>query len=234
MRLVADSPGRFTLKSLLGIKIGMTQVLDAAGVATPVTIIQAGPCYVTQVKTIDSDGYEAIQVGFREIKEKRLSKGQQGHLGLLKSDKKHPSRKRNAGVPAVRYLREFRAKSVADYQLGQQLTVEQFEPGDRVDVTGKTKGRGFTGTVKRHGFSGGVRTHGQSDRHRAPGSIGAASGTAHVFKGKRMSGRMGNARFTAQNLEVVRIDADKNLIAVKGAIPGAKGGFVIIRDAVKS
>ncbi|MCB8967563.1 MAG: 50S ribosomal protein L3 [Ardenticatenaceae bacterium] len=222
------------LKGLLGIKIGMTQVMDEAGVVTPVTIIQAGPCYVTQVKTNDTDGYEAIQVGFREIKEARLTKGEKGHLGLLKSDKKHPKRKRNAGVPAVRYLREFRAKDTADYKVGQQLTVEQFAPGDRIDVTGKTKGRGFAGTVKRYGFRGGVRTHGQSDRHRAPGSIGAASGTAHVFKGKRMAGRYGNVRFTAQNLEVIRIDTEKNLIAVKGSIPGAKGGFVVIRDAAKS
>ncbi|MCA9957824.1 MAG: 50S ribosomal protein L3 [Chloroflexota bacterium] len=222
------------LKGLLGIKIGMTQVMDEAGVVTPVTIIQAGPCYVTQVKTNGTDGYEAIQVGFREIKEARLTKGEKGHLGLLKSDKKHPKRKRNAGVPAVRYLREFRAKDTADYKVGQQLTVEQFAPGDRIDVTGKTKGRGFAGTVKRYGFRGGVRTHGQSDRHRAPGSIGAASGTAHVFKGKRMAGRYGNVRFTAQNLEVIRIDTEKNLIAVKGSIPGAKGGFVVIRDAAKS
>jgi large subunit ribosomal protein L3 len=222
------------LKGLLGIKIGMTQVLDETGAATPVTIIQAGPCYVTQVKTTSTDGYEAIQVGFREVKETRLTKGQKGHLGLLKSDKKHPKRKRSAGVPAVRYLREFRAKDVVDYKVGQQLTVDQFAPGDRIDVTGKTKGRGFAGTVKRYGFRGGVRTHGQSDRHRAPGSIGAASGTAHVFKGKRMPGRYGNVRFTAQNLEVVRIDTEKNLIAVKGSIPGAKGGFVVIRGAAKS
>ncbi|RMD55637.1 MAG: 50S ribosomal protein L3, partial [Candidatus Thermofonsia bacterium] len=128
----------------------------------------------------------------------------------------------------------FRTSSVGDYELGQQLNVEQFEIGDRVDVVGRTKGRGFTGTVKRYGFGGGPKTHGQSDRWRAPGSIGATSGTGHVFKGKKMSGRSGNVRFTSQNLEVVRIDAEKNLIAVKGSVPGPKGSLVVIRDAAKS
>jgi large subunit ribosomal protein L3 len=222
------------VKGLLGIKVGMTQVFDEQGVVTPVTVIKAGPCYVTQIKTEKTDGYEAIQVGFEEVKEKRLSKGQKGHLGLLKPDNKHPRRRKLSGVPSVRYLREFRTKAAADYELGQQLTVEQFEIGDRVDVSGKTKGRGFAGVVKRHGFGGGIKTHGQSDRHRAPGSIGATSGTAHVFKGKRMAGRMGNEQFTSQNLEVVKVDVDNNLIAVKGSVPGSKGGFVIIRDAAKS
>lgn len=222
------------MKGLLGIKVGMTQVFDEQGVVTPVTIIKAGPCYVTQIKTNENDGYEAIQVGFEEVKEKRLTKGQRGHLGLLNPDKDHPRRKKGNGIPSVRYLREFRTKAVADYQLGQQLTVEQFEVGERVDVSGKTKGRGFAGVVKRHGFGGGIKTHGQSDRHRAPGSIGATSGTAHVFKGKRMAGRMGNEQFTSQNLEVVKIDADNHLIAVKGSVPGSKGSFVIIQDAAKS
>jgi large subunit ribosomal protein L3 len=221
------------VKGLLGIKLGMTQVFDEQGVIMPVTVIQAGPCYVTQVKTKKNDGYEAVQVGFEEIKEKGLTKGQKGHLGLLKPDKKHPHRKKSQGVPALRYLREFRTKRAADYQVGQQLTVEQFEVGGHVDVTGKTKGRGFAGVVKRYGFGGGIKTHGQSDRHRAPGSIGATSGTAHVFKGKRMPGHMGNERLTAQNLEIVRIDKENNLIAVKGSVPGAKGGFVVIRDAAK-
>jgi large subunit ribosomal protein L3 len=134
----------------------------------------------------------------------------------------------------VRYLREFRTRTAADYSVGQELTVEQFELGDRVDVTGKAKGRGFAGVVKRHGFGGGLKTHGQSDRHRAPGSIGATSGTAHVFKGKRMPGHLGDNRNTAQNLEVMRVDPERHLIAVKGSVPGAKGGFVIIREAAKS
>jgi len=222
------------VKGLLGIKLGMSQLFDEQGTVTPVTIIQAGPCYVTQIKTEDSDGYNAVQLGFEEVKEKRLTRGQQGHLGLLEADEKHPRRTKNKGVPPLRHLREFRTRKTADFQVGQKLTVEQFEVGERVDVTGKSKGRGFAGVVKRYGFGGGIKTHGQSDRHRAPGSIGATSGTAHVFKGKRMAGRMGNERFTAQNLEVVQIDAERNLLAVKGAVPGAKGGFVMIRVAAKS
>lgn len=222
------------MKGLLGVKVGMTQVYDEAGIVRPVTIIQAGPCYVTQVKTEDSDGYNAIQVGFQEVKERRLSKGQRGHLGLLKTDKKHTQRKKNNGVPSVRHLREFRTSTSADYEVGQQLTVEQFEAGERVDVVGTTKGRGFAGVVKRHGFAGGIRTHGQSDRHRAPGSIGTTSSVGRVMKGKRMPGRMGNKRFTSQNLEVVRIDSEKNLLAVKGSVPGPKGALVIVKDAAKS
>jgi large subunit ribosomal protein L3 len=222
------------MKGLLGIKIGMSQVFDEAGIVTPVTIIQAGPCIVTQVKTNEKDGYEAIQVGFGNVKETRLTKGQLGHLGLLKTDKKHPHRKKVDGSAPVRHLREFRTKNAEEYKMGQVITVEQFAAGDRIDVTGQTKGRGFAGTVKRYGFGGGVKTHGQSDRHRAPGSIGATSGTAHVFKGKRMPGHYGDVRYTAQNLEIVRIDVEKNLLAIKGAVPGAKGGLVIIRDAAKS
>ena len=221
------------MKGLLGIKLGMAQVFDENGVVTPVTIVQAGPCYVTQVKSEQTDGYSAIQVGFGDIKERRLTGGQKGHLGLLKTDKKHPTRKTNAGIPPVRHLREFRTRNATDYEVGQTLTVGQFEVGEHVDITGKTKGRGFAGTVKRYGFGGGVKTHGQSDRHRAPGSIGATSGTAHVFKGKRMPGHFGNERFTSQNLEIVRIDPEQNLLAVKGSVPGAKGGLVIVRDAAK-
>lgn len=221
------------MKGLLGIKLGMTQVFAADGVVTPVTIIQAGPCYVTQVKTEERDGYTAIQVGFSQTKEKRLTQPERGHLGLLKRDKKHPQRKKSAGIPAVRYLREFRTRSAEEYSVGQVLTVEQFKPGDRVDVSGKTKGRGFSGGVKRHGFRGGPKTHGQSDRWRAPGSIGATSGTGHVFKGLRMAGHYGNERLTEQNLTVVRVDPERNLIAVKGAVPGAKGSLVVIKDAAK-
>lgn len=208
----------------------MAQVFDGNGVVTPVTLIQAGPCYITQVKTEESDGYTAVQLGFGEIPEKRLTKGQQGHLGLLKKGR---GRKKDQNVPALRYLREFRAKDVADHTVGQTLTVEQFEIGERIDVTGKTKGKGFAGVVKRYGFGGGIKTHGQSDRLRAPGSIGGTSGTARVFKGKRMPGRMGNDRYTAQNLEVMRIDTERNLMAVKGAVPGAKGSLVVIRQAAK-
>lgn len=216
------------MKGLLGIKVGMTQVFDAKGNVTPVTLIQAGPCYVTQVKTQAHDGYTAVQMGFGDIKEKRLTRGEKGHLGLLRSDKKRSSK-----LPALRHLREFRTKNTADYHVGQVLKVDQFAVGEYIDVVGTTKGRGFAGNVKRHGFAGGPRTHGQSDRLRAPGSISATTGIAHIFKGKRMAGRMGNERCTAQNLEVVRVDVERNLIAVKGSVPGAKGGLVIVQDAAK-
>lgn len=219
------------MKGLIGKKVGMTQVFDDAGVVTPVTIIQAGPCFVTQVKDEKSDGYSAVQLGYGEVSVKRLTQGQQGHLGVMKADKK--GRRKGKGIPAVRYLREFRTGKTGDYHVGQQLTVTQFEVGDKVDVVGKTKGRGFAGVVKRHNYAGGVRTHGQSDRWRAPGSIGSATEMSRVPKGKTMAGHMGNERQTAQNLEVVRIDAERNLIAIKGAVPGAKGGLVIIRDAAK-
>jgi large subunit ribosomal protein L3 len=222
------------MKGLLGVKVGMTQVFDEKGVVAPVTVIQAGPCFVTQVKSDDKDGYEAVQLGFGETKERRLTRGQLGHLGILKRDQKHPNRKQNEqNIPTVRHLREFRLKKAADYEVGQVLTVEQFQVGDRVDVSGKTKGKGFTGVVKRHGFRGGPTTHGQSDRTRAPGSIGSTTGMGHVIKGLRMAGRMGNDRYTSANLEVIRVDPERNLIAVKGAVPGAKGGLVIIREAAK-
>ncbi|MBE2220311.1 MAG: 50S ribosomal protein L3 [Anaerolineae bacterium] len=220
------------MKSLLGIKLGMSQVFDETGVVTPVTIVQAGPCFVTQVKTEETDGYDAIQVGFGETKNGRLTQGQQGHLGLLKKDKKHPHRKQR-NLPALQHLREFRTKKTAEYEVGQELTVAQFETGDRVDIAGTTKGRGFAGGVKRWGFKGGPKTHGQSDRWRAPGSIGATSGTGHVFKGKKMGGHMGNERYTAQNLQVIKIDSEKNLLAIKGSVPGHKGSLVIIRDSAK-
>jgi len=222
------------VKGLLGVKVGMSQVFLEQGVVVPVTVIQAGPCFVTQVKTEKNDGYNAVQLGFGEIKERRLTKGQLGHLGLLPADKAKRERKINRGIPSVRHLREFRTQKSEQHKVGERLTVAQFKVGDRVDVIGKTKGRGFAGVVKRYGFRGGIKTHGQSDRHRATGSIGATSGTAHVFKGKKMPGRMGNARLTAQNLEVVSIDIGRNLIAVKGSVPGTKGGFVILRDAAKN
>ncbi len=221
------------MKALLGIKVGMTQIFDESGAVIPATVIQAGPCYVTQVKSDKLDGYKAIQLGFGEIKEQRLTRGQLGHLGLLRRDKKHPQRKANASIPALRYLREFRTQTAPDYSVGQVLTVEQFTLGEKVDVSGKTKGRGFAGGMKRHGFHGGPKTHGQSDRWRAPGSIAANTGIAHIFKGKRMAGRYGNDRQTVHNLQVVRIDSERNLIAVKGAVPGVKGSLVVIRDAVK-
>ncbi len=221
------------MKGLLGIKVGMTQLIDEDGVTTPVTIVQAGPCYVTQVKTQDQDGYDAVQVGFEEVREKSLTKGQLGHLGQVKPSDKHPERKAVSGLKPLRHLREFRTDEAGNYEVGQTLTADLFEQGDIVDVTGKSKGKGFAGVVKRYHFRGGPKTHGQSDRHRAPGSIGATSTTARVFKGTRMAGRMGNERKTVQNLRIMRIDNERNLIAIKGAVPGTKGGLVIIRQAVK-
>jgi len=207
------------LKGLLGKKIGMTQIFDDNGTAIPVTIIEAGPCYVTQIRKVETEGYSAVQLGFGEVKPKRLTSGQIGHL------------KRNDIAP-LRYLREFRIKA-DEVNEGDQLTVGVFEVGDHVDVTGTSKGRGFAGVVKRHGFAGGPKTHGQSDRQRAPGSIGATSGTARVFKGKRMPGHMGNRRVTSQNLKIVLVDAERNLIGVRGAVPGPKGGLLVIKEARK-
>ncbi len=208
------------MKGILGRKLGMTRVFDEAGVMIPVTVIQAGPCYVTQVKTTETDGYEAIQIGFEVVKPNKLNKPELGHL------KKHD-------LPPLRILREIRVEDASQYEVGQVLTVEMFKPGDLVDVTGTSKGRGFQGGVKRYGFGGGPRTHGQSDRLRAPGSIGAGTFPGRVLPGTRMAGRMGNRRVTVQNLEVVRVDPENNLILVKGAVPGHKKGLVIIREAVR-
>jgi large subunit ribosomal protein L3 len=207
------------LKGLIGKKVGMTQIFDDAGAAVPVTLIEAGPCYVTQVRIPDRDGYSAVQLGFEEVKPKRLSGGQLGHL------------KRN-NLPPLRFMREFREKQ-PEVQEGDKLTVEIFETGELVDVVGTSKGKGFAGTVKRHGFGGGPKTHGQSDRHRAPGSAGAGSTPGRVFKGKRSPGHMGNARVTVHNLQVVLVDTERNLLGVRGAVPGARGGLVLIKGARK-
>jgi large subunit ribosomal protein L3 len=208
------------MAGILGRKVGMTQLFDETGEVVPVTVIEAGPCFVTQIKTEEQDGYRAIQLGFEETRAKRLTKGQQGHL------------ERNE-LPLLRHLREFRVKDETAYKVGQRITVDIFKVGERVDVVGKSKGRGFAGTVKRHGFQRQPRTHGQSDRERAPGSIGATTGTARVFKGKRMSGRMGNARVTSQNLLVALVDPERNLLAVRGSVPGPKGGLVLLEPARK-
>ncbi|MDD9954879.1 MAG: 50S ribosomal protein L3 [Anaerolineaceae bacterium] len=207
------------MKGIIGKKVGMTQVFDERGDVIPVTVIEAGPCYVTQVRSAERDGYTAIQLGFGETKPRRLTRGQLGHL------------QRN-NLPALRYLREFRIREgEPDVEEGQQINADVFEVGDRVDVIGKSKGRGFQGTIKRHGFRRQPKTHGQSDRERAPGSIGAGSTPGRVIKGMRMAGRMGNDRITMQNLEVVVVDAEKNLIAVKGSIPGTRGGIVMLKPA---
>ena len=207
------------LKGLIGKKIGMTQIFDDDGVALPVTLIEAGPCYVTQVRTPQKEEYSAVQLGFGEVSPKRLTGGQRGHL------------KAN-DLPLLRFLREFRIKT-PDVVVGDKLTVDVFDIGERVDIIGTSKGKGFQGGMKRHGFRGGPKTHGQSDRQRSPGSVGAGSTPGRVYKGKRMPGRMGNDRVTAQNLKVVLVDAERNLLGVIGAVPGAKGGLVIVKGARK-
>jgi large subunit ribosomal protein L3 len=208
---------RVVMKGILGKKVGMTQIFDDTGEVTPVTVIEAGPCYVTQIKTKTKDGYEAVQLGFGEAK--RLNRPQRGHLPK--------------GVPDVRYLGEVKVDDISPYEIGQKIDAGVFSVGDLVDVTGISKGKGFAGAMKRHGFGGGPATHGQSDRARAPGSIGATSTPGRVFKGKRMPGHMGSQRTTVQNLKVAMVDPERNLLAVKGAVPGAKGGLVTIKSAVK-
>ncbi len=221
------------MKGILGKKVGMTQIFDEKGQVIPVTVIEAGPCYITQVKSSEKDGYPAIQLGFEETKDKRLSRGERGHLGLLKADDKHPKRRAVEGVPAVRFLREFRIKGDEGYTEGQKIMADIFAVGEHVDVIGTSKGRGFAGNVKRHGFRGGPRTHGQSDRQRAPGSIAPTTSPGKIHKGKRMAGHMGNVRVTASNLTVVMVDAERNLIAVRGPVPGANGSLVMVKQARK-
>jgi large subunit ribosomal protein L3 len=221
------------MKGILGKKVGMTQIFDEKGEIVPVTVIEAGPCYVTQIKSEDQDGYKAVQLGFGDVKEKRLSGGERGHLGLLKTSEKHPKRRELQGVSAVRYLREFRLKGDQDFTLGQKITADIFAVGDHVDVIGTSKGKGFAGNVKRHHFAGGPRTHGQSDRQRTSGSIAPTTTPGRIHKGKRMSGHMGTERVTAQNLTVVIVDAERNLIAVRGPVPGAAGSLVMVEQARK-
>jgi large subunit ribosomal protein L3 len=189
---------------------------------------------VTQIKTFERDGYEAVQLGFDEVKRKALTRPEAGHLGQLKTSEKHPVRRQfDSQVSPLRHLREFRLKGDESFELGQTITVDVFQVGDHVDVVGKSKGRGFAGVMRRHGFGGGPITHGQSDRQRAPGSIGSTSTPGRVLKGMRMAGHMGTNRVTSQNLEVVRIDRENNLIAVKGSVPGHKDGLVVVKEARK-
>jgi large subunit ribosomal protein L3 len=214
------------MKGIIGKKVGMTQVFDADGQAVPVTVIQAGPCYVTQIRTEENDGYTAVQLGFEELPPKRngdsrLTKPKRGHL-----------QRNSLTLPDLRYLREFRVKEL-DVEEGQRLTADIFQQGDRVDVVGTSKGRGFQGGMKRHHFGGGPKTHGQSDRQRAPGSIGSTTTPGRVLKGTRMAGHMGSDRVTVKNLEVVVVDAEKNLLAVRGSVPGAKGGILLVKVARK-
>ncbi len=207
------------MKGILGKKVGMTRIFKDDK-AIPVTVIKAGPCVVVQKKTIETDGYNAIQIGFEEIPERKANKPLMGHF-------------KKAQVQPVRYLREFRVDNVDDYQIGQKIDVSVFSEGEKIDLIGKSKGRGYSGVMKRWNFSGGEKTHG-SKFHRDLGSTGNASYPSKVFKGKKMAGRYGNERVTIQNSEVVYIDAQNNLIAVKGGVPGARGGLVTIREAVKA
>jgi large subunit ribosomal protein L3 len=200
---------------IIGKKIGMTQLFQEGGEAVAVTAIQAGPSVVTQVKSRDRDGYDAIQVGFIEnkVRQSQLTSPEKGHL---------------RGLENVRYLREFRADNISSIKRGDRVDVGFLKQGDLVNVIGLSKGRGFAGVVKRYHFAGGPKTHGQTDRHRAPGSIGATTWPGRVLKGKRMAGHMGNRRVTARNLEVVQADPERNLLLVKGAVPGANGGLLVI------
>lgn len=204
-----------TVTGLLGRKIGMTQYFDEKGEAVPCTLIEAGPCTVTQIKTEEKDGYAAIQLGFEECKPKRINKPELGHL-----------RKSSSGP--LRVLREFRLGDVSGFELGQKLEVGQFEVGQRVDVVGTSIGRGFQGVVKRHGFAGGKATHGVTT-HDSPGSIGNSAYPARVLKGTRLPGRMGNARVTARNLEVMVVDSEQNLLVVRGNVPGSRRSLVIVK-----
>jgi large subunit ribosomal protein L3 len=209
------------MKGIIGKKVGMTQLFDASGVVVPVTVIEAGPCYVTQVKTVETDGYNAIQLGFEEVAERKVTKGEKGHL-------------QKAGTPIVRRLREMRSDDGdTQYKLGDVLKADIFQDGEIVDVTGISKGKGFAGGVKRHGFGGGPKTHGQSDRHRAPGSRGAGTTPGHTYPGLRGPGHMGDEQVTVQNLKIALVDAERNLIAIRGAVPGPRGGLVLVRAARK-
>ena len=207
-------------KAILATKVGMTQIFGDDGVLTPVTVLQAGPVVVTQVKTVENDGYNAVQVGFGEIREVLVNKPKKGHFA-------------KAGVANKRFLKEFKFENAADYAVGQEIKADIFTAGDRVDAIAKSKGKGFQGAIKRHGQSRGPMAHG-SKYHRHAGSNGPATSPGRGFKGKKMPGQMGNVRVTVQNLEVVRVVADNNLILVKGAVPGAKKGLVMLKETVKS
>jgi large subunit ribosomal protein L3 len=206
------------IQGLLGRKLGMTQIFDETGVVHPVTVVEAGPCVVTQVKMPDKDGYGAVQLGFGL--DQRLNKPERGH--------------RQASGFMSRTLREVRADDPAEFSVGQVLKADVFANGEVVDVTGTSKGRGFQGGVKRHGFRGGPKTHGQSDRHRAPGSIGSSATPGRVFKGLKMAGHMGDERVTVQNLRILRVDTERNLLLIEGSVPGPNKGLVIVRRAVKA
>ncbi|HEX7189903.1 MAG TPA: 50S ribosomal protein L3 [Actinomycetes bacterium] len=208
------------MKGLLGEKLGMTQVFDENNRMVPVTVVQAGPCVVTQVRSADTDGYSAVQLGFGAVDPRRVNKPESGHYA-------------KAGVTPRRTLVELRTDDASEYTLGQEITVEVFEAGQRVDVTATSKGKGTAGVMKRHGFHGVSASHGSHRNHRKPGSIGGASTPGRVFRGMRMAGRMGNVRTTTQGLIVHAVDMERGLLLIKGAVPGPKGGLVLVRTAAK-
>ena len=207
-------------KGIIGKKIGMTQIFDEVGNVIPVTVIQAGPCVVAQKKTVEADGYNAVQLGFSDVKEKHMTKAEKGHF-------------EKAGVAFKKHLKEFRLDDISAINVGDVITADTFAAGDKVDVTGMTKGRGYTGVIKRWNHHHLRMTHGTGPIHRQPGSMGVID-PARIFKNKKMAGQYGNEQVTVLNLKVVKIDAEKNLIAIKGAVPGAKDGIVFIRDSVKA
>ena len=207
-------------KAMLTTKVGMTQIFGEDGVLIPVTVLEAGPVVVTQVKTVENDGYSAVQVGFGDIRETLVNKPLKGHFA-------------KAGVPVKRYLKEFRLENAEEYAVGQEIKADVFAAGDKIDVTATSKGKGFQGAIKRHGQSRGPMAHG-SKYHRHAGSNGACSSPSKVFKGKKMPGHMGGKQVTTQNLEIVRVDAEKNLLLVKGAVPGPKKALVTIKESVKA
>ena len=207
-------------KAILATKVGMTQIFNEDGMLIPVTVLQAGPCVVTQVKTDENDGYTAVQVGFGDIREKLVNKPETGHFA-------------KAGVAVKRFVKEFRFENAAEYEVGQEIKADIFAAGDKIDATAVSKGKGFQGAIKRHNQSRGPMTHG-SKFHRHAGSNGSASDPSKVFKGKKMPGQMGNKKITVQNLEVVRVDAENNLILVKGSVPGPKKCLVTIKETVKA
>jgi large subunit ribosomal protein L3 len=208
-------------KGILGTKLGMTQIFTDDSRAVPVTVIQAGPCVVTQVKTKERDGYEAIQLAYAELGRGRATKPLAGHF-------------KAADAKPSRYLVELRTDGSSGFELGQQITVDIFQPGDQADVVGVSKGKGFAGTMKRHGFSGLSDSHGTERKHRSPGSVGACATPSRVFKGTRMAGQMGNERVTVLNLEVIETDPERNVLLLRGAVPGPTGGLVMVRSSVKT
>ncbi|MCL2627745.1 MAG: 50S ribosomal protein L3 [Oscillospiraceae bacterium] len=209
------------VKAIIGKKVGMTQIFDENGKVVPVTVIEAGPCVVVQKKTAENDGYDAVQLGFTDIKERKLSKPEQGHL-------------KKAKVSAKKYLKEFRLEDISALNVGDELKADVFAEGDKVDVTGISRGKGFSGVIKRHGAGRTATSHGGGPVHRHAGSMGSGTDPARIFKGKMGAGQMGNVQVTVQNLDVVKVDPERNMIAVRGAIPGPRSGIVYLKNTVKN